>query len=87
MHVRIGTWNLDARWSAEHRDLLLRERCAIWLLTEVHPKARIAGYRCHLSKMTMARGQHYAAVLSDLPLDPLADPHAASAAAVIDGVT
>jgi len=90
--MRIGTWNLDAQWSKEHQTLLAREGCDVWLLTEVNPKARdtnatIAGYHAHFSTGVMARGQHWAAVLSQLPLTPLPDPHEASAAALVNRVT
>ena len=90
--MRIGTWNLDARWSEAHQTLLARERCDVWLLTEVNPKARhtnakIAGYHSHLSAGVMARGQHWAAVLSQVPLTPLPDPHEASAAALVNRIT
>ncbi len=52
--MRIGTWNLDAKWSEEHQALLTNEHCDVWLLTEVSPRARwadakIAGYYSHLS--------------------------------------
>lgn len=90
--MRIGTWNLDARWSEAHQALLAREHCDVWLLTEVNPKAlhanrTMAGYQCHLSVGVMARGQHWAAVLSLMPLAPIPDPHEASAAALVNGVT
>ena len=96
--MRIGTWNLDANWSAAHEALLTRDfcgaRCDVWLLTEVNPKAKvhdanetIAGYQCHLSKGVMARGQHWAAILSKQPIIRLPDPHEASAAALINGIT
>lgn len=90
--MRIGTWNLDARWSKAHQILLESECCDVWLLTEVNPNARdandkIAGYHTHLSSGVMARGQHWAAVLSQMPLTPLPDPHAASAAAIVNQIT
>jgi Endonuclease/Exonuclease/phosphatase family len=89
--MRIGTWNLDARWSEAHQVLLAPEHCDVWLLTEVSPEARdanapLAEYYCHLSEGIMAPGQHYAAVLSRLPLIPLLGTHEASSAAVVDGV-
>lgn len=89
--MRIGTWNLDARWSDAHQALLARERCDVWLLTEVNPKAYHAnatteGYHRHLTAGVMACGQHWAAVLSQRPLTPLPDPHEASAAALVNGV-
>src|SRR3954469_3341349 len=85
--MRIGTWNLDAQWGEAHHSLLMRQCCDVWLLTEVLPKACIADYHIHPSEGTMSRGQHYAAVLSHRLLHPLASLHAASAAAVIDGIT
>ena len=90
--MRIGTWNLDGRWGDKHRDLLQREACDVWLLTEVNPKAAnptriIAGYNCHLSSEVMDRKQHWAAVLSRHALRRIDDPHPASAAAIINGVT
>lgn len=90
--MRIGTWNLDARWSDAHRDLLADACCDLWLLTEVNPEARhldatMAGFHCHVTTGVMARGQHWAAVLSRAPLAPLPDLHDASAAAIVGGVT
>ena len=92
--MRIGTWNLGNKpLTNARRDLLLGQLCDVWLLTEVRPqwevpKGEIAGFYCHLSAGVMAPcGQHWATVLSRQPLSPLPDPHPASAAAVIDGVT
>lgn len=92
--MRIGTWNLDNRlMSEEHRALLVDQQCDIWLLTEVNRRwadeagTRILHFNCHLSVGVMGRQQHWAAVLSILPMDRLAAPHAASAAAVVNGVT
>ncbi len=89
--MRIGTWNLDARWSEAHQTLLSKEHCDVWLLTEVSPKARrsdgkIAGYYSHLSAGVMPPGQHWAAVLGLMPLTPLPDPHETSAATLVNGV-
>ena len=92
--MRIGTWNVENRLMTEkHKELILTQECDIWLLTEVHPSwaenegTEILGFNAHLSKGVMGRNQHWAAVLSMLPLDRLDDPHAASAAAKINGVT
>lgn len=91
--MRIGTWNLDNRLlTEEHRDILVGEWCDVWLLTELNSKAvdpdgRIAGFHCHLSLGVMGRKQHWAAVLSREALTSLPDPHPASAAAIVNGVT
>lgn len=89
--MRIGTWNLDNRWGARHSDLIRKLDCDVWLLTEVNPKAenprgRIAGFHCHLSSGVMVRKQHYAAVLSRGLLSNRSNPHAASAAATVNGI-
>lgn len=90
--MRIGTWNLDNRWDDRHLDLLLKKRCDVWLLTEVNPQAvnpsgKIAGFHCHLSSGTMGCKQHWAGILSLGALRPIADPHPASAAAIVNGIT
>lgn len=92
--MRIGTWNVAARLMSEgHKQLLLDQKCDVWLLTELHPRwaesngTKVLHFNAHLSKGVMSRKQHWAAVLSVLPLTPCNDPHPASAAAVVDGVT
>ena len=92
--MRIGTWNVENQlMSEEHQELIRRQNCDVWLLTEVHPKwaenegTTILHFHAQLSKGFMGRNQHWAAVLSVLPLDRLDDPHDASAAAKINGVT
>jgi len=92
--MRIGTWNVENRLiTDEHRDLLLDQKCDVWLLTEVnrkwadHAGTNVLHFNSHLSKGVMGRNQHWAAVLSISPLAPLDDPHPASATAVVNGVT
>lgn len=84
--MKIGTWNLDARWTAAHEALLTQEHVDVWLLTEVSPSLSIPGFQHHFSEHRMMRGQHYSAILSRLPLQQLPDPHPASAAAILDGI-
>lgn len=91
--MRIGTWNVATRLMTEnHKKLLLDQKCDVWLLTELHPKwaesngTKVLHFNSHLSKGVMGRKQHWAAVLSVLPLKPCDDPHPASAAAVVDGI-
>lgn len=84
--MKIGTWNLDACWSAEHESVLTRENCDVWLLTEVDSSVCVPNYHHHFSSQCMQRGQHYAAILSRSELTPLQDPHAASCAAAVDGM-
>jgi len=92
--MRIGTWNVENRlMTDEHRDLLLREDVDIWWLTEMNRKwaddagKKILHFNGHLSSEVMGHNQHWAAVLSISPLEGHDDPHAASAAAVVNGVT
>ncbi len=88
--MKIGTWNVDGKWDERgfrHRDLLLDQHCDVWLLTEVNPKVQLDGYYRRLSSNVMICGQHWAAVLSRDPFCPLTDPHPASAAVRIEGIT
>lgn len=79
--VRIGTWNLEGRWSPDHRRLLTEQECDVWLLTEVRTDVVLAGFESHLSRSTMVEQSHWAGVFSGSPLQPMPDPHLASAAA------
>ena len=86
--MRIGTWNLNAECTKECSEFLENGGCDIWLLTEAPAQLRLAGFEGHhFSKATMKRGQHYAAIFSKQNLVALDDPHPASAAAVIGGIT
>lgn len=85
--LRIGTWNLAARWDARHHDLLLSQKCDVWLLTEISAKVRLDGFDGHLTSSLMGRKQHWAGVFSRKPMQQLADPHMASAAVCLGGMT
>ncbi len=85
--LRIGTWNLDGRWSDAHLQFLTAADCDVWLLTEVSPGLELPGFHRQLTRALMQRGQHWAGVLSRSPLQALGDPHLASAAAMVDGIT
>jgi hypothetical protein len=84
--MRIGTWNLDGRWTDDHRDFLLAMDCDVLLLTEVNDRAELPGFTLHRGASEMATRRRWAAVASSSSLKPLPDPHTASAAAVIDGI-
>ncbi len=85
--VRIGTWNLAGRWSLDHRDLLLGADCDLWLLTEVSERTVLPGYAVHCTSARMAARRRWAGIASRLPMASLPDPHPASAAAQVGGVT
>jgi hypothetical protein len=84
--MRIGTWNLEGGWSSDHTHALAAAACDLWLLTEVRPRVTMDGYHQHLTTATTQDGAHWAGILSRKPIDPLPDPHPASAAAWIDGL-
>jgi hypothetical protein len=85
--MRIGTWNLEGRWTDEHASLMNDLDCDIWLLTEVSERLLLDGYELHLSQGAMAQGRRWAGVLSRTSLVPASDPHPASAMALVDGLT
>lgn len=83
--IRIGTWNLEGKWSADHHALLSAQNCQIWLLTEV-PTAIAADFHIHHTSQLMQPSKYWAGILSIDKLTPVSDPHPASAAALIAGV-
>lgn len=92
--MRIGTWNVQNRLTTEaHEKFILDQECDVWLLTEINRKwaneagTKLLNFNAHLSKGVMGPNQHWAAILSVPPLTPLDDPHPASAAADVDGIT
>jgi hypothetical protein len=87
--VRIGTWNLDGKWTSRHEVALVDADCDVWLLTEIVEGAAIPGYTLSVceARMSSAKEQHYAGILSRLPTRALPDPHPASAAARIGELT
>ena len=65
--MRIGTWNLEGRWSDAHEDLLLEANCDVWLLTEVPASLALVGFDQHRTIDLMSSGKgakHWAAILS-----------------------
>lgn len=85
--VRVGTWNLDGKWSDEHRDFLTRQNCDIWLLTEVHPDAQLTDYKRADTNASTPKGGTWSAILSRLHIEKNDTPHPATAEAVIDDTT
>jgi hypothetical protein len=85
--LRVGTWNMAGRWSPAHRALLEGGRCDAWLLTEVPAALDLGGSRLAVStQMGAVAGRAWAAVWSAGRHVPVASPHPAAAAAVVDGV-
>lgn len=84
--MRIGTWNLEGKWSPEHHELLLNEGCHVWLLTEVPVKASILGMQAHRTAELMGPRKSWAAIFSTADATPAPDPHRGTATAHIDGL-
>jgi hypothetical protein len=82
--VRIGTWNLDGRWSADHLALIQSQECDIWLLTEVPADASLPRMKGHRTKHEMTPGKTWAAIFASLEVIPQPDPHPASAMVLLD---
>jgi hypothetical protein len=78
--MRVGTWNLAGRWSAAHHELLVAQSCDVWLLTEVDDRVEVVGMWGHRTEAEMCPRRSWAAVFSHRVLEPLEDPHPASAA-------
>jgi len=88
--MRLGTWNLEGRWSDAHASRMTEVGCDIWLLTELPTRTALPGFTIHRTEAEMVPGRAWAAVAvrSDLGAKPwAADPHPASACADVGGLT
>lgn len=85
--MRIGTWNLAGRWTASHQRFLEALECDVLLLTEVSERVNLPGLNAHMTLGSMAERRRWAGILSARTLEPLADPHGASALARIADMT
>lgn len=83
--MRIGTWNLEGRWSPEHEALLVEQACEVWLLTEVHISTTIPGMQVHRTAELMGPQKSWAAVASTGRILGEPDPHRATASAEVAG--
>ena len=83
--MRIGTWNLEGKWSPDHLALLTRQNCDVWLLTEVRAEVAIPGMQGHRTADFMDPGRSWAAILSTLDATLQPDPHPATAMVDIEG--
>ena len=85
--MRIGTWNLDGRRSDRHVRLLRSIDCDVWLLTEVSDRLSVPGYTGTVTSAEMRSNVRWAGIFSRLDVEPLSDPHSASAMARVGGMT
>jgi hypothetical protein len=86
--MRIGTWNLEGKWSDRQADFLRRQDCDVWLLTEVHADVQLEGYHLAVTQSLMTgTDRHWSAILSRANPEEQDDPHPATVSAMIDGTT
>lgn len=85
--MRIGTWNLAGRWGPAHLELLVGMDCDVLLLTEVNNRLELPSYVGHVTDAHMAAQRRWAGVFARSDVEPLPDPHPASAMARVDGIT
>lgn len=86
--TRIGTWNLQGRrWGRPQHRLVGAQQCDVWLFTEAHTSVSLPDWHSQATAGEMAPERAWAAVWSRQPLTELPDPHPATAAALVDGVT
>ena len=83
--MRIGTWNLDGRWAANQQQLIEKELCDVWLLTEVPKSFAFDGGDIFWS-MPMTKDKAWAGVWSNGNAAPSPSTHPAAATAIRDGV-
>lgn len=84
--MRIGTWNLEGKWSSEHLALLRAQECDVWLLTEIHTQASIPGMAAHRTASPMGPMKTWAGIFSIVDVIAQPDPHPATAMAHCDGL-
>ncbi|MGN6605644.1 MAG: endonuclease/exonuclease/phosphatase family protein [Jatrophihabitans sp.] len=87
MELRIASWNMEGRWSARHAALIEQLDADVLLLTEVHRDLDPVSLGFHHSTPMMRPHKWWAAIASPRPMAALPDPHPASVAADVDGVT
>lgn len=85
--MRIGTWNLDGKWTSAHERLVVAAACEVWLLTEVADRTALPDYHRHLTQSEMLTGKRWAGIFSSGKMLPLPDPHFASAMAQVGDLT
>lgn len=76
--MRIGTWNLEGKWSPSHERVLVALDCDVLLLTENHASVNLTGYHRQVSVAMMGHTKHWAGILSRTPMRRQPDPHPAS---------
>jgi hypothetical protein len=83
--MKIGTWNLDGRWSVNHQQFLEKGKCDVWLLTEVPNRFALDGGELFRS-IPMTPDKSWAGVWSNHNAASSPSPHPAAAMVFRDGV-
>lgn len=78
---------MAGRWSTAHAGFIAAMDADVLLLTEVSERVSLDGYQSSTTESFMAQRRHWAAVASRRALEPLPDPHPASAMAMTGGTT
>ena len=78
--MRIGTWNLEGRWSADHAAFMQRAACDVWLLSIVQDAFALADGETARSE-AMGDDVSWSAVWSAAGLEALEPTHPAVACA------
>ena len=81
--LRIATWNVAGNWDGRHESTLAALAPDIVLLTEIDNDLAVPGFVIHRTTTPMTSRKTYSAVLTRSALEPLPDPHPASAAASV----
>lgn len=85
--MRIGTWNLAGHWDARRRGLVESLDVDVWLFTEIGEHTDLPGFHSVWTEGEMAAKRRWAAVFAREHLDALPQPHPATAAANLAGLT
>jgi len=84
--MRIGTWNLEGKWTPGHERVLVDLDCDVLLLTENHVSARLTGYHCEVSIALMGPTKHWAGIFSRARMSRQFDSHPATVSAASGGI-
>jgi len=85
--MRIGTWNLAGLWDHRRRALIESLDVDVWLFTEISEHTDLPGFHSVWAEGEMAAKRRWAAVFACEQLRALPQPHPATAAADLAGLT
>jgi endonuclease/exonuclease/phosphatase family metal-dependent hydrolase len=85
--MRIGTWNMAGLWDGRRRAVIESLDVDVWLFTEVSEHTDLPDFHSVWTEGEMAAQRRWAAVFAREHLDALPQPHPATAAACLAGLT